>query len=269
MTPSDSPSASRSGESRRVLPFPRSRKLVIDACRYGKRKNTIHGLIAVDVTEARRRIERHERRHGSDISFTAFVIHSVARAVADDRSVQAYRDWRGRLVIFDDVDVNAIIEREVGGAKMGSVHLIRAADRKSVEEIHADLRAAKARPVRYREHPWLSAYLYLPGFVRSWIWRIAGRFPRLVKRVGGTVSVTAIGMYARGGGWGIGLGSHTLGFTLGGIETRPAVFDGEIVPREFLDVTCAFDHDIVDGAPAARFTRRLKERIERAGGLPE
>jgi hypothetical protein len=33
--------------------------------------------------------------------------------------------------------------------------------------------------------------------------------------------------------------------------------------------TPSFDHDIIDGAPAARFTQRLKELIESGYGLPE
>ena len=44
------------GSTWRAMPFPRERKLVIDAVRYGKRKHTIHGLLEIDVTEARRRI---------------------------------------------------------------------------------------------------------------------------------------------------------------------------------------------------------------------
>ncbi len=32
-------------------------------------------------------------------------------------------------------------------------------------------------------------------------------------------------------------------------------------------MTLSFDHDIVDGAPAARFARRLKELIESGYGL--
>jgi len=37
-----------------------------------------------------------------------------------------------------------------------------------------------------------------------------------------------------------------------------------VEPREFLAVTASFDHDIVDGAPAARFARRLREIVEGA-----
>jgi pyruvate/2-oxoglutarate dehydrogenase complex dihydrolipoamide acyltransferase (E2) component len=38
--------------------------------------------------------------------------------------------------------------------------------------------------------------------------------------------------------------------------------DGEIVVREYLDITLSFDHDIIDGAPAARFASVLTDFIE-------
>jgi pyruvate/2-oxoglutarate dehydrogenase complex dihydrolipoamide acyltransferase (E2) component len=33
-------------------------------------------------------------------------------------------------------------------------------------------------------------------------------------------------------------------------------------------MTVSFDHDIIDGAPAARFTQRLRELVESGYGLP-
>ena len=46
---------------------------------------------------------------GEDISFTAVVLHAVARAVDEDRTMHAYRR-RSQLILFDDVDVNTQIE---------------------------------------------------------------------------------------------------------------------------------------------------------------
>ena len=43
--------------------------------------------------------------------------------------------------------------------------------------------------------------------------------------------------------------------------------NGRIAIREYLSMTISFDHDIIDGAPAARFTQRLKELIESGYGL--
>jgi 2-oxoacid dehydrogenase/acyltransferase catalytic subunit len=39
--------------------------------------------------------------------------------------------------------------------------------------------------------------------------------------------------------------------------------------RDLLSLTLTFDHAIVDGAPAARFVRRLTDLVESADGLPD
>jgi pyruvate/2-oxoglutarate dehydrogenase complex dihydrolipoamide acyltransferase (E2) component len=39
--------------------------------------------------------------------------------------------------------------------------------------------------------------------------------------------------------------------------------------RQILHLTLVFDHDVIDGAPAARFTKRLVELIESGYGLDE
>jgi pyruvate/2-oxoglutarate dehydrogenase complex dihydrolipoamide acyltransferase (E2) component len=56
---------------------------------------------------------------------------------------------------------------------------------------------------------------------------------------------------------------------VGGVAWKPAVVEGRIEPREILNLTVRFDHDVVDGAPAARFTRRLVELIESGYGLED
>ena len=51
-------------------------------------------------------------------------------------------------------------------------------------------------------------------------------------------------------------------------DAGPAVVDGQIVVRDFLSLTIGLDHDIIDGAPGARFVNRFKGLIESAYGLP-
>lgn len=60
---------------------------------------------------------------------------------------------------------------------------------------------------------------------------------------------------------------HTLALTVAGIAAQPGVVEGRIEVREMLSLTASVDHDIVDGAPAARFACRLRELIERADVL--
>jgi pyruvate/2-oxoglutarate dehydrogenase complex dihydrolipoamide acyltransferase (E2) component len=63
------------------------------------------------------------------------------------------------------------------------------------------------------------------------------------------------------------MANFPLTVTLGGIVEKPGVVDGQIKVREYLDVTVSFDHDIIDGAPAARFTRQFRELVEEGYGL--
>src|SRR5258708_32681335 len=65
------------------------------------------------------------------------------------------------------------------------------------------------------------------------------------------------------------LPSHSLWMTVGCIGEKPGVVDGHIAIRDYLSLTISFDHNIIDGAPAARFTERLKDLIECGYGLDD
>jgi pyruvate/2-oxoglutarate dehydrogenase complex dihydrolipoamide acyltransferase (E2) component len=74
-------------------------------------------------------------------------------------------------------------------------------------------------------------------------------------------------MFGTGGGWGLPVPAHSLQITLGGIAEKPGVVNHQIAIREYLSVTISLDHDVVDGAPAARFTQCFKELVEHGAGL--
>lgn len=262
---------SKSHSTYSVVPFPRMRQLVVDAGWMGRRRHVIHGLLEVDVTEARRRIRAHRERTGEMLSFSAFVIACVGRAVDSDRSVHAYRNWRNQLIVFDDVDVLIAIEITTGGTTFPLVHPIRAANRRSVREIHDEIRAIQAAPQRSEslQGSLLRWFYLLPTFVRHLVYRWVEKNPHWRKHYGGTVGLTSVGMFASHGGWGIGVPSHTLAITMGGIAEKPGVVDGRIEVREYLSLTLSFDHDVVDGAPAARFGECLTALIESGHGLDE
>jgi pyruvate/2-oxoglutarate dehydrogenase complex dihydrolipoamide acyltransferase (E2) component len=85
-----------------------------------------------------------------------------------------------------------------------------------------------------------------------------------------TVGITAVGMFGKGmSGWGLVPVMHVLDLVVGSTARKPAVVEGRIEPREILNLTVVFDHDVIDGAPAARFARRLVELIEGGFGLDE
>ena len=110
-------------------------------------------------------------------------------------------------------------------------------------------------------------FLLLPWFVRRFFYWIVTKNPHFLQKYSSSVLVTAVGMFGKGGGWGIPVANFCLVVTLGGIAEKPGVIDGRIEIREYLDVTLSFDHDIVDGAPAARFARQFSELVESGYGL--
>jgi pyruvate/2-oxoglutarate dehydrogenase complex dihydrolipoamide acyltransferase (E2) component len=252
-----------------ILPFPLEREIVVDAGYLGSRRHIIYGLVEMDVTKARELRSLISTRDNTRLSFTAFIVASLGRAVASNPKVQAYRDWRRRLIVFHDVDVVTMIESEPGAVAIP--HIIRNANRRTVHEISDEIRSIQATPESSQQNNALiSLAPRVPRFARLLFFWAVKKNPHWFKRLEGTVVVTSVGMFGDSGGWGIGfLPTHTLGLTVGGISHKPWVEDGKIAVREYLNLTLSFDHDIVDGAPAARFTRKLIDLIEKATVLEE
>jgi hypothetical protein len=235
---------------------------MVDGGRMGRRKHTIHGLVEFDITQARETIRQAKEQTGEALSFTAFFLACLGRAIDMNKQMHAYRNWRNQLIIFDEVDVNTLFEVEVEGKQTIRPHLLRGVNKKSVRELHQEIRAFQQEHTRSQEAKFIEWFVRLPGFARRlFLWGLF-KEPQLIKEYYGTVLVTAIGMFGSGGGWGIPVPNHTLQVTLGGIARKPGIVEERIVIREYLSVTISFDHDIIDGAPAARFTQRLKELVE-------
>jgi pyruvate/2-oxoglutarate dehydrogenase complex dihydrolipoamide acyltransferase (E2) component len=237
------------------------------------RKHCMFGLLEVDVTVVRKFIEEHEARTGETLSFTGYLALCLARAVDEDKSVQSYIKGGKQLVVFDDVDVGLMIERRTGEARGLMGHVIRGANHKTYRQIHEEIRLAQSQPVpegrgmgswwRLLSLPWP-----LPNLFSSLLGLAISRDPTIATSMGGTVTITAVGMFGKGlGGWGIAPLTSSLGLIVGSTTWKPAVVEGRIEPRQILNLTVVFDHDVIDGAPATRFTRSFVELIESGYGL--
>jgi len=236
----------------------------------------MYGLLEVDVTVPRQFIAEHKERTGEALSFTGFLVYCLAHAVDENKEVQSYLKGHNQLVMFDDVNVGLMVEHKAGekGALMG--HIIQGANRKTYFEIHQEIRAVQSEPVpSSRGMPnWFRSAMLVPWplnrLVKALMATATRRDPTLRIAASGTVFVTAVGMFGKGhSGWGIATTPHSLGLVVGSMAWKPAVVDGRIEPREILNLTVLFDHDVVDGAPATRFVRRLVELIESGSGLCE
>ncbi len=256
-----------SQEKFRIESIPRMRRFALDAGRLGRSRHIVHGLIEVDVTQARNHINEHKEQTAETLSFTAFLIHCLSAAIEQNPHLHAYRNWRNQLVIFENININSMVEIDRDGKKIPIPHVFKGTNHKSFQDIHIEMRATQANPRQTIESKFMESFLFLPGFVRRMFYWVVMRIPQLFRKYSSSVMVTAVGMFGRGGGWGITMANATLTVTVGGIVKKPGVVEDRIEIREYLDLTISIDHDMVDGAPIVRFVNRFRELIECGYGL--
>jgi hypothetical protein len=235
-----------SDEEFQVVSIPVQRRFSLDAGRMGRNRHIVYGLAEIDVTVARRFIRGHEAATGEKLSFTAYIVYCLAKAIDRHKEIHAYRNWRGQLVIFEAVNIVIMVE---------------------VTEIHDEIRAIQSKPQAREEQRFTGWFLRLPWPLRRMFYWTVQRFPQHFRDMNSSVLVTAVGMFSRGASWAITKPSHTLTLALGGIAEKPGVVDGRIEVREYLHLTLSVDHDIVDGAPIARFGRDFATFVEEGYGL--
>ena len=82
---------------------------------------------------------------------------------------------------------------------------------------------------------------------------------------GGTFTITNLGMYDIEGFTPVINFPEAAILGLGRIIPKPVVREGQIVIRQMMTLSLAFDHRLIDGAPAARFLQALKksDRVSR------
>ncbi|MFW9956597.1 MAG: 2-oxo acid dehydrogenase subunit E2 [Candidatus Odinarchaeota archaeon] len=236
-------------------------------------KHRIYGLVEIDVTDARKFISENEAKTGEKLSFTGWVVKCVAQAISEHREVQAMKKGKRKLIVFDDVDVGLIIERQIKSERFATTYCVRKANEKSFRQIHDEIRKAQKGDVgggsESVDRPPRSVRIFsrLPDLLKKFYWRKIRSDPFLRKRLMGTVAVTAVGMFGKGGGWAIPVGVHSLVVALGGISRKSRNLATPTDIGEYLSTTVMFDEEVSLGAPATRFLARLSELMQTGFGL--
>lgn len=235
-----------------------------------------HNMMALaefDITEARK-ILRGLKKNGKKVSLFAFVVKSIAQTIDEYKELNSMRSGN-RIIEFNEIDVNAPIELNYDEGKFPHQIVVRNAARKTVEEINHEIDMARKQYQQSgdtgKEDKWILTLMkilfILPKFIRAVILRKLANDPINVKKMSGTTFITSVTTVASGFAIPYLIGQRAISFTIGGIAKKPAAVGQDILIREFLSVTIVFNHDIVDGAPAARFVKRLKRIIENADVL--
>ncbi len=129
---------------------------------------------------------------------------AVERSVTQRRPIainRTYRDWRNRLILFDAVDVNTMVELELHGRKVALPLCIRAANKRTVGDMHAEIRAAQANLLHRRAFG-MRWFARLPRFARDVFYWAIFKHPQWLK--------LHFIIVFRLRGWGLGRKPHAL-----------------------------------------------------------
>ncbi|QEE15659.1 2-oxo acid dehydrogenase subunit E2 [Promethearchaeum syntrophicum] len=243
----------------------RNQRLIDDYTTEAKSKNLIWAFTEMDITEAQKKLRAY-KENGVKISFTAFLIACYARSAEKYKyPINTLRYKKKKYITFDEVDVMTNIERTIDGVKKPVNYTVRNAHKKTLREINDELNEARTvKKVALTTgnkggKKLLKLVPKLPRFLRKIIIHKTFIDPFLKKKLLGTIGLSAVGMFGKDInqlGWMIHITPHTISVGVGSIEKKFEMQkDGNIKEREFLAVTIAMDHAIIDGGPATRFFR--------------
>jgi pyruvate dehydrogenase E2 component (dihydrolipoamide acetyltransferase) len=189
-----------------------------------------------DVTELETYRDREKRRlegtGESPPTLLAFVVKAVTAGLIKAPSFNASLDpFKEEIVYKKYYNVGIAVDSGRGLI----VPVIRDTDKKSILQIAADIRdlAARARDGKIDVSE-----------LRGGTFTITNVGP-----LGGTALIPTINY------------PEVAILGMGKVQEKPVVRDGQIVIRQILPVTLAFDHRITDGADAARFVGEMIQQL--------
>jgi pyruvate/2-oxoglutarate dehydrogenase complex dihydrolipoamide acyltransferase (E2) component len=93
------------------------------------------------------------------------------------------------------------------------------------------------------------------------VWLYVRGNPYRFKNHVGTVGVTSMGMHTSGSAVVVPITPMTLTLSIGSIEKKLFLEDGQVVKRDVIHLNLSADHDLIDGAPLMRFVDRFKKEL--------
>lgn len=176
---------------------------------------------------------RRRQEGGPKLTVTAFALKAAAIALRQFPQFNSSLDLAaGQLIFKRYYHIGVAVDTDRGLL----VPVLRDVDRKSIHELAQEL-AEVAERARQKKVP-------------------------VEEMRGGTFTITNLGGIGGTGFSPIVNYPEVAILGLSRSRLQPVVRDGQIVPRLVLPLSLSYDHRVIDGADAARFTRRLAELLE-------
>jgi pyruvate/2-oxoglutarate dehydrogenase complex dihydrolipoamide acyltransferase (E2) component len=228
--------------------------------------HNFYGLLDFDITKLRSLL-RESRSAGTGGSLFSFLLKAIGKCLSEYPELNSMIDLK-RTTTFDEVDIAIPIEIVHEGKWATKQYVIRNINDKTLKQIDDEINDAKRN--EGGEKGYVASSLVqkligiLPKRIVLFLFRYIMKSHERVKDLSGTVFVTSVSMFSNIPGYVIPFsgGPKAVSFAIGSSMKKPVVKGDEILIREILNITVIFNHDIVDGAPAARFINQLRKYIE-------
>ena len=173
-----------------------------------------------------------------------------------------------RISTFDEVDISVPVEIIRNNKVFNKQLVIRNIDKKTLTEIDTEINESKKdenNSKSYVASPFYQKIITtLPNWIIKPLFNLLISNHKMVKKLSGTAFVTSVSMFSNVPGFIIPyIGKpKSCSFAIGSVYKKPIVKNNEITIREIVNITAIFNHDMIDGAPAARFINQLRKYIE-------
>ena len=229
--------------------------------------HTFYGLLDFDVTDVRKEL-RAQRSRGAGGSLFAFMLKAIGKCLEEYPEFNSMINTK-HTTTFQEVDIDIPIEMQQGEEIYNKQCIIRDINGKTLQQVDETIEQAK-KTIGEEKSYMASTFgqkliTLLPKCMVLFIFRHILRNHKLVKKHSGTIFVTSVSMFSTTPGYIIPYtgGPKAVSLALGSVAKKPVVKHNEVQIREMINITAAFNHDLVDGAPAARFINRLRRYIEK------
>ncbi len=260
-----------------VRKFSVARRILSDFNDVAAKFPRVQGIVEIDITDARKRINDLKEKENYNVSLTAWVAKCISKAVKENPRLNSFRKGGRKIIVFDNIDISVMVEVTTkSGKHVPFNHVIRKVETKSVKDLTDEIRAVQTKKIEETEQltrdssNFSGLIMLIPKKIRQFFIKKLLKNPFYVKKLIGTVGLTSLGMFAKNiHGWAIPFPDRTCNVALGGMKRIGWEVDGKLQTRDILCATFLVDHNLVDGAPIARFISRVAEVMGQAYGLED
>lgn len=167
------------------------------------------------------------------VSVNDFIVRAAALALREHPQINSgFHSLNSTIIRFKTIDISIAVSLESGLI----TPIVRLADYKNLGQISSEVKslAAKAREGKLAKEEY----------------------------TGGSFTISNLGMFGVTSFVAIINPPQACILATGGIEERPVVKNGAIVPGKMMTLTLSCDHRVVDGADGAKFLKTLQQYLE-------